>query len=187
MSEETKPPRKEPVLQPMRVVNVDGPAPSLGMPVNLNIPDPKPGSKIPVEKKALVRSKKEIEAAQRSESKAKPNMGIPYVFPDANTNTTPGPDDSIRNAKSNRNIEQLPDYDEEWLESTGGEPVSRAWLQTAVSISGFIGSESSFTSQNINGLTMTWKNETLICQIKKTNGTKVFVVPSANVKIMEFR
>jgi hypothetical protein len=178
MSDDTKPVRPEPVLQKMRIVQVpDSPAPA-GAPVVT--PTNPTGKK-------LVMSKKEIEAAKRAESKAKPNMGIPYVFPDANTNTTPGPDDSIRNARSNRNVEQLPDYDEAWLKSMGGEAVSRAWLQTAVSISGFIGSESSFTSQNINGLTMTWKNETLICQIKKTNGTKVFVVPSANVKIMEFR
>lgn len=184
---DTKPPRPEPVLQPMRIVQVDGPAPLLGMPTNLNIPDPKPGSKIPVEKKALVRSKKDIEKEQREINKSKPNMNIPYNFPGSDTNTTIATHDLARNNRVALNSEQSPDYDEAWLKSIGGIPVSRAWLQTAVSISGYVSSESSFTSQNIHGLTMAWKNETLYCQIIAKGVAKIFVIPSANVKIMEYR
>ncbi len=183
---ETKPQRPEPVLQPMKIVQVSGPAPSLGMPANVNIPDPKPGSKLPVEKKSLVRSKKEIEAEQR---RAKPNAGIPYNFPGPETNTAIVGSDLDRNksARINLNAEQQPEYDEQWLECIDGIPVSRAWLQTAVSISGYISSEGSFTSQNIRGLTMTWKDGSLWCQIIAKGIPKTFLIPSANIKIMEFR
>jgi len=114
--------------------------------------------------------------------KAAPNSNIPYVFPEA----APGTTTFDRNAKKFRNINNAPEYDEQWLEIMDGAPVSRAWLQTAVSISGFINSEASFNSQQIHGLTMVWNNG-LYCKIKNNNGSKCFFVPEANIKILEFR
>lgn len=186
MSEnENKPERPDPVLQPMRIVQVaesELSQPGMSGPPIATPTNPKG--------KKLVMSKKDIEAAARAKAeseptlKPKPNMNIPYNFPGPDTITI---DNSARNARANRNVEQLAEYDEDWLAKTGGQPVARAWLQTAVSISEFISSEASFTPQKIRGLTMSWFPEGLKCQIKTHKNTGVFFIPSANVKIMEFR
>ncbi len=177
MSEEVKI-RKEPVLQPMRVVQVEGPQPMLGMPA--------PGRDVapnnPTGKK-LVKSKKDIEAEARAQSKpvSKPLLSPTEI---ANINAT-RINDLDRNTKLARNQEQAPEYDLGWLKETGGQLVTIAWLQTAISISGYISSESTFSPQKIRGLTMSWKSDGLLCKIQNQSGTKILLIPAANVKAME--
>lgn len=173
MSEELK--RKEPVLQPMRIVQVDGPQPQLGLPSS---PDSTPTN--PTGKK-LVKSKKEIEAEQRTQAKPKP-LKTSVEIANSNAEIISNLD---RNAKIARNVEQAPEYDLDWVKSTGGELVLVAFLQTSVSYSGYISGEQSFSAQKIRGLTMSWTNEGLRCLIKSIHGTKSFLIPGANVKLME--
>ena len=209
MSDE-KPSRPIPELQQMKIVQVDGPAPQLGMPSqtiepNLNTAGPNVNAMNPKGVR-LVMSKRELDAKKRleglksgkivappvvnnpaplpEEQHPAPNVNIPYVFPEAPAGTTT----YDRNAKAFRNREKAAYFNEDWIQNyPEAKVVSRAWLQTPVSISGFVSSEASFNSQQIHGLTMVWENNSLICEIKNPQGTKTFLVPEANVKILEFR
>jgi hypothetical protein len=178
MSDELeKPARPEPKLQPMRIVQVPD------TPVIPTAPGREVTPNNPTGKK-LVMSKKEIEAAKRA--KAKPSGNIPFIHTDA----VPTRDqilmgDAERNSRLARNIEQAPEIDTEWLKEIGGEPTELAWLQTAISVSGFISSDTTLSSQKIRGLSMSWMGDGLRCQIKNHKGCKQFFIPAANVKIFE--
>lgn len=174
--EDIKPPRKEPIMQPMRVVQVpESPVSAVSTSVD-KTPNNPTGKK-------LVKGKKEIEAEIRMKSKpvAKPILPA-HVIAENNARLI---DDLDRNTKTGRNVEQAPDYDLDWVKETGGRLITIAWLQTAVSVSGFISSESTFSPQKIRGLTMSWSTDGLLCKIDNTNGVKILLIPSANVKIME--
>lgn len=180
MSDDIKVDRPEPKLQPMRIVQVpDLPAVAV---------QPAPGREVtpnnPTGKK-LVMSKKELEAAKRAEQKSKPNGNIPFIH----TDVVPSYEDIMRNdadrnTKLARNQEHISEIDESWLKEVGGRSVSIAWLQTAVSVSGFVSSETTFSSQKIRGLTMSWTTDGLLCKIDNVSGIKILLVPAANVKCM---
>ncbi len=185
MSDETKPSRPEPKLQPMRIVNV----PETNTPSE---PSVVPGLTNDKGKK-LVLGKKEYEMKKANKAKQKPNIKQSnYHMPlksdqqiqEANNKVI---DDLDRNAKLNRAQEDFaPEYDTSWLTTMGGTQVTVAWLQTAISVAGFISSETTLSnaSQKIRGLTMTWVNDSLWCSINNSNGKKLLIIPAANVKCM---
>jgi hypothetical protein len=190
MSDETfeKPPRKEPVLQPMRVVQVPD------VPVTSVSTSPVPNKEaVPTDDKGnkLVMGKKEYEKIKKAKA-------VPYHKPitptasivEANAKII---EDLDRNAKLGRNsAEQAPEYDYDWLKKVGGKHAVIAWLQTPISVSGFISSESTFSPQKIRGLTMSWQNneseygQGLLYKIENTNGNMVHFIPSSNVKDVGF-
>lgn len=177
MSEETKPTRKEPVMQPPRIVQVDGPQPQLGMPADA-IPTNPTGKK-------LVKSKKEIEAEERARAvPVTKKILSPVEIAEINARRI---EDLDRNARTTRNSEQAPEYDMEWFKLVGGTLVTIAWLQTAISVSGYISSETTMSPQKIRGLTMSWNPELggLLCKVTTVTGSKTLLIPSANVKAME--
>ncbi len=174
MSEEIKPQRPEPVLQPMKIVQVD----------ESTIPK-QPEGDVPRDAKGkkLVMSKKEIEAKKLQASAPKPSLlHRSEAIVQANQQVI---SDLDRNAKSARNDNQAPEFDEEWLAKIGGRIVHVAWLQTSVSISGYVSSETTFSPQKIMGLTMSWSNDGLLCKIDNNRNPSIeILIPAANVKCM---
>lgn len=168
-------PRPEPILQPMRVVQV----PDLP-PVSSAIPSVTPNN--PTGKK-LVMGKKEIEAATRAK---KPKAPTPFVYKsdqEVQASNLARIDDLDRNTKTGVVENQLPEYDWDWINSIEGKHVSIAWLQTPISISGFVSSETTMSPQKIRGLSMVWNGEDLLFKIENTNGVFKGFIPGANVKL----
>jgi hypothetical protein len=192
MSDQEQPKqRPEPVLQPMRVVHVDGPQalpfnPTLDIQLDQSAPGQAP-ARTPLNPtgKKLNMSKREIEAVKRFKAKAPQAIPIKSEAEILESNAR-RIDDLDRNTRTGITPDLMPKYDYDWLESVGGKHVSTAWLQTAISISGFVNSESTFAYNKIKGMTMSWFPDGLMCIIDNSSGIKEIFVPSANVKCLVF-
>lgn len=168
--------RPEPVLQPMKIIQ----APETP---EFKPPTDSEGNPIPLDRKGkkLVMSKKEYEAAKAAKPKAPILIASDAVIA-ANREVISNLD---RNAKVTSNDNQAPEFDQEWLKEVGGKPVSVAWLQTGVSVSGYVSSETTFSPQKIKGLTMSWGVDGLLCKIdNKRIASITLLIPAANVKIL---
>jgi hypothetical protein len=185
--------RPEPVLQPMKIVGEYVPAPVFNPGViedGTAAPGQPPARTAhnPLGKK-LNMSRREIEAAARM--KARP----PNPFPIKSTeeiqlaNQT-RIDDLDRNTRSGDVRVSGPVYDMDWLDNVGGLHITTAWVHSAISISGFVSSETTLTATNLKlqGLTMSWQQDLggLLCKIQHTGGIKMILIPAANIRYMTF-
>lgn len=173
-----KPPRKEPVLQEMRIVQVaEQPVTAVSTSVDRTPNNPK-GIK-------LVQSKKEREAAEKAKTRLTksplPIIKTTEQIIEANNARIDGLD---RNAKIDRGAQQPLEWDLEWLKATKGVHIKTAWLQTAFSIANFVSSADVLDPYRMKGLTMSWRPDGLYCVITNNYGSKKFLVPPGNIKAM---
>ncbi len=171
--------RREPVLQPMRIVDTGSsePAAKLAMTAQGIVLPPKAKAPPVIED---VKSPRRFREEPKNKGLVSNDMGQPAV---------PPPADFDRNAGATSKHRNEPVYEY-------GDPVypdhtkllapfniEIAWLQTPVSVSGFINSESTFWINKIRGLTMTWvPQQGLMYRIENQAGIYNGFIPEANVK-----
>lgn len=171
-------PRKEPVLQPMRIVDTGdhSPAPTVAVSAQGIILPPKAKAPPVIED---VKSPRRFREAPKTKALVSNDMGQLAV---------PAPEDFDRNATaSNHRNEPVYEYGDpvypDHTKFLAPFNVEIAWLQTPVSVSGFINSESTFWINKIRGLTMTWiPNQGLAYRIENQAGTYSGFIPEANIK-----
>ena len=170
--------RKEPVLQPMRIVQTgdNSPAPQVAINAQGIINPPKQTAKVIEE----VKSPRRFREESKTKALVSNDMGQP---------AQPAPEGFDRNAAATSNHRNEPVFEY-------GDPVypdhsvfsspfniEIAWLQTPVSVSGFVNSESTFWINKIRGLTMTWiPLQGLAYRIENQAGVYNGFIPEANVK-----
>jgi hypothetical protein len=170
-----KSPRKEPILQPMRVVDTGdhSPAPQIAVTAQGIIAAPKPAAPPIIED---VKSPRRFREAPRKTALVSNDIGQP---------AQPAPESFNRNAPGKQ--EEQFNYSNllypETAQFDGPINVEIAWLQTPVSVSGFITSESTFWINKIRGLTMTFiPGKGLAYRIENQAGVFNGFIPEANIK-----
>ncbi len=175
-------PRKEPVLQPMRIVDTGdhSPAPTVAVSAQGIVLPPKAKAPPVIED---VKSPRRFREEPKKTALVSNDMGQP---------AQPAPEGFDRNATAakHRNEPQFeygdpvyPDISRLATENDTALHVEIAWLQTPVSVSGFINSESTFWINKIRGLTMTLiPGKGLAYRIENQAGVFNGWVESANIK-----
>lgn len=170
--------RKEPVLQPMRIVDTGdhSPAPTVAISAQGIILPPKASAPTIIED---VKSPRRFREAPKKTALVSNDMG---------KLAEPAPEGFNRNASASANRSEIvyeygdPVYPDH-TKFLAPFNVEIAWLQTPVSVSGFINSESTFWINKIRGLTMTWiPSQGLAYRIENQAGVYTGFIPEANVK-----
>jgi hypothetical protein len=171
--------RKEPVLQPMRIVDTGdhSPAPTVAISAQGTVLPPKAKAPPVIEE---VKSPRRFREEPKKTALVSNNIGL---------SAEPAPEGFNRNASvaaKHRNEPVFeygdPVYPDHSKFSTPFN-VEIAWLQTPVSVSGFVNSESTFWINKIRGLTMTWiPMQGLAYRIENQAGVYNGFIPEANVK-----
>jgi hypothetical protein len=167
--------RKEPVLQPMRIVDTGdhSPAPAIAVSAQGIVLPPKAKAPPVIED---VKSPRRFREEPKTKSLVNIDMGQP---------ATPPPEGFDRNPVGSKN-EPIEYGDQVYPDHTKFSApfnIEIAWLQTPVSVSGFVNSESTFWINKIRGLTMTWiPNQGLAYRIENQAGIYNGFIPEANIK-----